>query len=155
AYTGMASLAAARHDFATSLTWGEKARAANPYSAHALAVVGDAQVELGRYQEAFDTFQQMIDLRPELSTYARVSYGWELQGNVDNAVAAMQLALQSAGTPQDAAWAANQLGDLFFNQGKVGQAEDQYRRATDLDPTFVPAHAGLARVAWARGDMDT
>jgi tetratricopeptide (TPR) repeat protein len=155
AYTGMAALTAARHDFAHSLTWGQKATAANPYSANAFAVVGDAQVELGRYPEAFDTFQHMIDLRPELSTYARVSYGWELQGDVDNAVAAMQLALQSAGTPQDAAWAANQLGDLYFNQGRVGPAEEQYRRATDLDPTFVPAHAGLARVAWARGDVDS
>jgi tetratricopeptide (TPR) repeat protein len=154
AYTGMASLAAARHEFATSLIWGEKAAKANPYSAHALAVVGDAQVELGRYLEAFDTFQAMIDLRPELSTYARVSYAWELQGNGENAIAAMQLALQSAGTPQDAAWAANQLGDLYFNEGRVGRADEQYRRATDLDPTFVPAHAGLARVAWARGDVD-
>src|SRR5881397_2707352 len=49
AFTELASLAAARHDFAGALAWGEKAVATNPYSAQAYAVVGDAQVELGRY----------------------------------------------------------------------------------------------------------
>src|SRR5262245_52515592 len=46
AFTGMAALAAARHDFGAALGWGERAVAANPDSAQAYAVVGDAQVEL-------------------------------------------------------------------------------------------------------------
>ncbi|HEY3211049.1 MAG TPA: tetratricopeptide repeat protein [Actinomycetota bacterium] len=154
ALTGMAALSAARHDFSGALSWGERAVAANPYSAQAYAVVGDAQIELGRYEQAFRTLQKMIDLKPELSTYARVSYGWELQGNSSNATRAMELALHAAATPTDAAWASNQLGDLYWNRGRLAEAERWYRRAIASDPSFIPSHAGLARVEAAEGKTD-
>src|SRR5207247_829841 len=111
------------------------------------------QVELGRYEEAFDTFQKAVDLKPQLSTYARASYAWELRGNVRNALAAMRLAFQAAATGADAAWASNQLGDLSFNSGRVDKAEDWYRGAIVRDPGFIPPYAGLAKVEAARGDL--
>jgi tetratricopeptide (TPR) repeat protein len=154
ALTGMAALAAARHDFTTSLGWGRKAVAANPYSADARAVLGDAQIELGLYDQALATFQKMIDLKPQLSTYARVSYAWELQGSVARAIKAMDLALHAAATPTDAAWASSQLGDLYWNSGRLTRAEAWYRRAVAEDPAFVPPRAGLARIEAARGDTD-
>jgi len=154
ALTGMAALAAARHDFSGALSWGLEATRVNPDSAEAYAVVADAEVELGRYDTAFHTFQTMIDLRPELATYARVSYGWELQGDSSHAARAMELALHAAATPTDAAWASNQLGDLNWNSGRIAQAEGWYRRAVTADPSFVPPHAGLARVEAARGQTD-
>jgi tetratricopeptide (TPR) repeat protein len=153
AFTGQAALAAARHDFASALAWGQKAVVANPHSAQAYAVVGDAQVELGSYQQAFATFQKAVDLKPELSTYARASYAWELQGNVGNARAAMRLAFRAAASPSDAAWAHNQLGDLSFNSGRLDQAEAWYREAVARDPGYFPPHAGLAKVEAARGDL--
>jgi tetratricopeptide (TPR) repeat protein len=153
AMTGMAALAAARHDFSGALSWGERARAINPYNANIHAVIGDSLVELGRYREAFAEFQRMIDLRPDLSTYARVSYAWELQGNLSNAERAMRLALDSAGTPADAAWARYQLAELEWNQGKIDAADRDYRSALQADPSFLPPHAGLGKVAAARGDL--
>jgi tetratricopeptide (TPR) repeat protein len=153
ALTGLAALSAARHEFAAALSWGQKAISINPYSAEAQAIVGDAEVELGRYQEAFGTFQRAVDLKPELSTYARVSYAWELQGNVQNAIRAMQLALQSAGSASDAAWAANQLAELYWNSGRLDRAEAWYRDAIGRDPTFIPPHAGLAKIEMAKGRL--
>ncbi len=153
ALTGLAALAAARHDFAGALSWGEKAVAANPNNANAVAVVGDALLELGRYDEAFATFQQAVDLKPQLSTYARVSYAWELQGNFRNAIAAMRLAMEAASTGSDMAWAANQLGELYWNSGHPGQAESYYRQAIARDPAFIPPHAGLAKEKAARGRL--
>jgi tetratricopeptide (TPR) repeat protein len=153
AFTGQASLAAARHDFAGALAWGQKAVGANPHSAEAHAVVGDAQVELGQYGQAFATFQKAVDLKPELSTYARASYAWELQGNAVNALAAMKLAQQAAASPSDAAWADHQLGELFFNTGRLDEAEASYREAIARDPSFIPPHAGLAKVEAARGEL--
>jgi tetratricopeptide (TPR) repeat protein len=155
ALTGMAALSAARHDFSGALAWGERAKAVNPYSANAFAVVGDALVELGRYREAFAEFQRMIELRPDLSTYARVSYAQELQGDLPEAVKAMRLALQSAGTAADSAWASYQLGELEWNQGHAGAAERLYRQALAADPSYLPPHAGLGKVAEARGDRAT
>jgi tetratricopeptide (TPR) repeat protein len=152
ALTGMAALSAARHDFSGALAWGERAKAVNPYNANAYAVVGDALVELGRYREAFAAFQRMIELRPDLSTYARVSYAQELQGNIPEAVRAMRLALGSAGTSVDSAWAAYQLAELEWNRGRVAAADTLYRQALAADPSYLPPHFGLARVAEARGD---
>jgi tetratricopeptide (TPR) repeat protein len=153
AMTGMAALAAARHDFAGALGWGEQARNINPYNANIYAVIGDAQVELGRYPEAFQTFQKAVDLKPNLSTYARASYAWELQGNVPNAIRAMNLARGAAGTMSDASWAANQLGDLYFNSGRLDRAEAYYRRARQEDLSFIPPRAGLAKIEAARGHL--
>ncbi|HXF57806.1 MAG TPA: tetratricopeptide repeat protein, partial [Actinomycetota bacterium] len=151
ALLGMGALALARHDFATALQWGRRAHRANPDGAAPLGVVGDALVELGRYREAFRAFQRMVDLRPDLASYARASYALELQGDVPRALRAMRLAFGAAGTPADAAWAAHQVGELHWSVGQLELAGRWYRRALQLDPSFVPARAGLARVAWARG----
>src|SRR2546429_415248 len=62
---GEGAPAAARHDFTGALSWGERARQINPYSGNAYGVIGDAQTELGRYGEAFATFQHMVDLKPD------------------------------------------------------------------------------------------
>src|SRR5205807_4927988 len=105
ALIGMSSLTAARHDFTGARTWGGRAVKAAPFSASAYGVLGDALIELGRYPDAFRTFQRMIDLRPDLSSYARASYARELQGDVPGAISDMELALQAASSPSDAAFA--------------------------------------------------
>ena len=153
AMVGMASLAAARHDFSGALRWGERAKAIDAYNGNVYGVIGDAQTELGHYADAFATFQTMVDTLPALSSYSRVSYARELQGDVPGAIRSMQAAAEVASSPSDAAWAANQLGDLYFNSGQVARAEAAYREAAGLDPTFVPAVAGMGKVAWARGDL--
>ena len=153
AMVGMAALAAARHDFEVALEWGERARKINPYDASVYGVIGDAQVELGRYHDAFATFQTMVDTRPDLASYARVSYARELQGDVAGAIEAMEGAESFAGTPADRAWVAYQLGELSFHAGRLGEAAAHYRRGAQLAPAYVPPQAGLARVAWARGDV--
>ncbi len=153
AMVGMAALAAARHDFAGALRWGEQAKAINPYNGNVYGVIGDAQVELGRYRDAFATFQKMVDTRPGVASYARVSYARELMGDVPGAIQAMEAARDIAGTPGDSAWASYQLGELYFNQGSLDQARAAYARGVQTDTSYVPPFAGLAKVAWARGRL--
>src|SRR5205814_8966878 len=86
AYPGEGGRAEARHDFAGGLRWGEKARAVNPYNGNVYGVIGDAQIELGRYRLGFATIQHMVDLKPDLSSYARVSYVRALRGDVPGAI---------------------------------------------------------------------
>ena len=154
-WVGLASLSAARHHFAEALAQGERARKIDPYLAAVYGVIGDAQLELGRYDDAFATFQKMVDTQPGLASYARVSYVRELTGDVRGAVQAMQAARSVAGSPDDAAWVAFQLGELAWNSGDVGEAAARYREAAQLDPSWVPPLAGMAKVAWARGDTTT
>jgi tetratricopeptide (TPR) repeat protein len=153
AYLGLAALAAARHDFAGALRDGDRARRIDPKSGAVYGVIGDALLELGRYRDAFATFQTMVDTQPGLSSYARVSYARELRGDIRGATRAMIAAREVAGSPQDAAWAAFQLGELAWNAGDVPEASHRYHEASQLDPTWVPPSAGLAKVAWARGHL--
>jgi tetratricopeptide (TPR) repeat protein len=151
ALTGLGALSLARHEFADALDWGRRARTLNPYNANIRGVIGDALIELGRYPQAFRAFQEMVDLRPDLGSYARASYARELQGDVAGAVQIMRMAVEAAGTADDAAWARYQLGELFFNSGQLAQAVKSYRAAHELSPSFVPPQAGLAKAAWAQG----
>jgi tetratricopeptide (TPR) repeat protein len=55
----MGALDLARHQFHEALTWGEKARAISPGTALIYGVIGDAQIELGQYDAALETFQRI------------------------------------------------------------------------------------------------
>ncbi|HXV97405.1 MAG TPA: tetratricopeptide repeat protein, partial [Anaerolineae bacterium] len=86
AILGRGSLALARHNFTEALRWGEQALALNPYRGQVYGLIGDAQVELGQYEAAAKTIQKMVDTRPELASYSRVSYQRELHGDTAGAI---------------------------------------------------------------------
>ena len=148
------ALALARHDFHDALEWGERARLLNPERTYAYGVIADAQVELGRYEQAIETLQTMVDLRPDMSSYSRISYMRELHGDVDGALEMMQLAVDS-GTPntEGSAWVRTQLGNLYLNRGDLDRAELEYKYTLQDRPEYVYAIAGLGRVQAARGNM--
>jgi tetratricopeptide (TPR) repeat protein len=150
----MGVVANARHDFADGVRWGREAEALEPDAAHILGVVGDGLLELGRYHAAFATFDRMVHMRPDVASYARLSYARELRGDTSGAFRAMARAFRAAGTPDDAAWVSSQIGDLYFRSGRLAPASHAYRRSVALSPTYIPPHAGLAKIAWARGDVD-
>jgi tetratricopeptide (TPR) repeat protein len=152
ALTGLGGVALARHRFAEALQLGRDARAAAPATAAPLGVVGDALLELGRYREAFATFDRMAALKPNASAYARVSYARELRGDVAGAIEAMELALDaSIGRPEASAWTAVELGKLHWSVGRVARAASSYRLALAHVPGYAPALDALARVEAARG----
>jgi tetratricopeptide (TPR) repeat protein len=150
---GFGALALARHDFAEGLEWGRRAKVVNPYNAQVRGVIGDALVELGRYEAAGKAFQDMIDLRPDLSSYARVSYFRELHGDVAGAIEAMTSALDTGGSAEDAAWAAYQLGELYFTSDRVAEAKHEFDRGASLAPDYFLPTVGRAKVAAARGNF--
>ena len=149
---GLGSLALSRHRFREALALGRRAHALNPYSAQPWGVIGDAQVELGRYSEAFASFDRMNLLRPNLSSYARVSYGRELIGHTAAAIGAMKLAVDAAtGGAEPTAWTHVQLGKLYANHGRHRAAEREYRVALQAFPGYAYALDALAQVLGATG----
>ena len=148
---GLSSLAAARHDFGTALTWADKGLAINPNNAGLYGARGDALVELGRYDEADVAVQKMADLRPTLPLYVRASYLRELRGDVPGALAFMADAEKNAASAAEISFTVYHQGQLKEDSGRVDEAESDYKRAQQADPSSVPAREGLARIAAARG----
>ena len=155
AFTGLATLAASRHRFAEARDLARKALSLNSYSAAALGILGDANVETGRYPAAFAAFERMVATKPSAGAYARISYARELLGRTEAAIAAMKLAVSAgSGTNEPAAWSLVELGNLYFNSGRLRPAERAYRAALARFPGYHRAQAALARVAATRGRTD-
>jgi tetratricopeptide (TPR) repeat protein len=153
AATGLGALALSRHEFSGGLEWGKRAHALNKDYPAAYAVMSDALVELGRYDEAVETIQEMVDHRPDLTSFARVSYIRELMGDVPGAVEAMERAAEAgSGRAENLAWAQAQLGNLAFNQGDLAGARVRYEESLRTLDSYVYGEAGLAKVAAAEGD---
>ena len=76
-------------------------------------------VELGRYEAAEPTLQRMLDRKPNSSSYSRVSYFRELNGDSRGAVQAMRLAVSAGGgAPRTCAYVQTLLGDLELQRGR-------------------------------------
>ena len=153
ALTGLGGIALARHRFADALRIGRAAQAAAPGSAAPYGVVGDAQLELGRYRAAFATFDRMAALKPNASSYSRVSYARELRGDVAGAIdgdgaGARRLHRPARGHGLDLP------SSSASSTGRSGESR-RARRTTasrcSVVPGYVPALDALARVEAARG----
>jgi tetratricopeptide (TPR) repeat protein len=144
------------HRFADAYTVGAKAHAADVHNPDALAVMVDATVETGRYDEAAQRLQEMLDVRPGLAAYSRVSYLRELHGDIAGARAALtQAETAGSGSNYDLAVVVSLEGDLAFNHGDLVGAKTAYDRALALSADVVLARIGEARVAAAGGDVPT
>jgi len=156
ATSGLGSLALSRHRFREALVLGRRAHAISPTTARNYGVIGDALVELGRYREGFRAFDTMAGIRPDLSSYARISHARELIGDVPGAISAMKLALDAAaGQGEAEAWTHVQLGKIYFSVGKLAAAGAEDRRALQVFPGYAYALDALARVEAARGHYRT
>ena len=151
AVRGLSALAASRHRFRESLELARTARDLEPGTAAVHGLIGDANLELGRYREAFAAFDRMVALRPSASAYARISYARELTGDIDGALEAMELAMDSAGIGEPAAWTRTLLGHLLLADRQVEQAKLRFREALAFVPAYPGALAGLGDVEVANG----
>ena len=153
ALTGLGALAAARHDFRTALAYARKAVAADNYSADAYGVLTDAYVELGRYPEATEAVQHMLDLRPDVGSYSRASYLYELKGDVPQATKLMQHAYDLSGDPSDFTFTLLHLGELAFGSGNLSLAGAHFAEGLQRQPGQAALLADRAKVSAAQGDL--
>ncbi len=152
---GLGSLNLSRHEFTKGLDYGKQAFTITP-SSYALGVIGDAQTQLGMLDDATNTVQVMVNTRPDISSYSRVSYIRELYGEDEGAIQAMQQAVDAgAEGTENRAWVTYQLGTLYYNKGDYDTAEKTFKEALSYYPNYFYAQAGIALIKAARGDLAT
>jgi tetratricopeptide (TPR) repeat protein len=154
ALTQRSALELSRHDFKAGLRDALRARALAPALNAPFGAAVDALVELGRYPRAGRALQEMVDRKPNLAAYARVSYFRELHGDLAGALAAMRAAVSAGGAaPEQDAYVRSLLGGLELQHGRIDAAVREYRGALEAMPRYAAAEAGLAQADVARGRL--
>ncbi len=128
--------------------------AERPTDRVALAAMVDAQVELGRYDDAILTADRLAGLRPDAVSLARLSYVNQITGKLDAAVDTMYAARTAAqGSPAETARLSIFLAELQRLQGNRSLAASLYAEATSNDAAVGRAKVGLAQLAAGDGDF--
>lgn len=154
AIRGLSALAASRHRFRESLVLAQRAQALEPGVAVVYGLIGDANLELGRYRAAFAAFDRMAALRPSANVYARISYARELTGDLPGALRAMELAVDSAGVGEPAAWTRSLTGNLLLSLRRQAEANVRFQEALAFVPGYPGALGGLAAIRVRLGDLE-
>ena len=116
-------------------------------------LLGDVLMEQGKLDEAARAYQEMVDLRPDLQSYARGAHLRWLKGDMEGALELMQQAAR-AGSPQDAnatAWVYTRLALLRLQAGAVEPARQACDLALGLERNYAPALLAKGRVLMAAG----
>lgn len=125
-------------------------------SPSALAVRGDAALELGRYDEAAADYMALADVQPEASTsLVRLSRLAFLRGDAPGAArlasSAEDAAAGEGSFGASRSWYAAYRGRLALDAGRYDEAVRHYRRAVRTAPDYHVAISGLASARAAQG----
>ncbi|MCB0628944.1 MAG: tetratricopeptide repeat protein [Saprospiraceae bacterium] len=148
-----ASILLSLHQFKKGLEVGEEALALNSHNSGIYGILIDANVELGNYEKAVELADQMVAIRPDLRSYARISYLREIHGDWQGAIEAMQMAVK-AGFPgmEQTSWTRLTLGKLYAEYGDTDQAAKQFEIVLANRPDYPFAIAELARLDMEKGN---
>jgi tetratricopeptide (TPR) repeat protein len=148
ALVAKASVQLSLHHFAEALETGQEALAYAPADKDLYGVLCDANVELGNYPEAIKMADKMVELRPELASYSRISYLREIHGDLPGAIVAMQLAVES-GYPglEQTCWTRYNLAKLYERTSDTSMARQEYELIMAQNPHYAFAVGGLGGLA--------
>ena len=143
------------HRFSEALETARRAQTVRTDDHDVWGQITDALVELGDYGGAVKAAQTMVDLRPDSSSYARVSYLRSLHGDTQGAIQAMVAAVKAANPndPEAIAWCRAQLGNELMNAGRLDEAEREFDEALRVFTDHPLALRGKAEVRVAAGDV--
>ncbi len=149
-----ATVLLSQHHFEEALQLANQAVPLNKNNATIFGILCDANLELGRYDAAIKMADKMISIRPDIRSYARISYLREIHGNNQGAIEAAKLATE-AGYPglEQSEWTRCILAHLYENKASLDSAEYEYKTALNYRPNYPYALAGLGHIAKAKGNI--
>ena len=155
AYTGLAAVAAARHDFPTAERHALEGLEINPANATLWGVLSDAQIQLGEYDDGFASVERMGDLVPDIASITRAAYVAELTGDAQQARRLMERALDEAFSPDDRAFALFQRGEMELGGGDPNEALGLFLEALAASPDDISSLSGKAHALGQAGQIET
>jgi tetratricopeptide (TPR) repeat protein len=140
-----------QHHFAEAIEIAKQAKKIYAHNAFVHGLLVDGYVEMGDYDQAVEMAEKMISIRPDIRSYARVSYLREIHGDYPGAIEAMHMAVK-AGYPglEQTAWVQVKLGELYEHTGELKKAADIYQATLGDRPNYAYALAGLGRIEKAK-----
>jgi len=144
----------AMHRFAEARDRARQLCAIQPGRMSALAILGDALLELGDLDAAAKVFDEMASLvSKSVTAESRLARLALLRGRHDEARAHFTAALDAtpASLPLTVAWCHVQLGELAFRTGDWEGAETNYEAALRAFPDWWSAREHLAELRGAQG----
>jgi tetratricopeptide (TPR) repeat protein len=153
AEVGMAWVLSGRHEFEQSIEWANKALKSEPNRADAYGLLGDAALEMGDYDAAFERYQKMLDLKPDIASYSRAAHLLFITGDFKKANLLISKAIGSGGAySENAAWCIAQKALLDFAQGGYVPAEQILTVGLKQSPNNYHLLAAMGKVKAARND---
>jgi tetratricopeptide (TPR) repeat protein len=157
---GSARVAIAQHRFADARAAAEKLRDWQPGKSLPWQLLGDALLELGEYDEAARSYDEMLKFEGStVATEPRLARLDIIHGRNDRARErfATALALAREISPpkhETVAWCHVQIGELAFKNGDWEKAERAYLAALDAQPESWIALEHLAELRGSQADND-
>jgi tetratricopeptide (TPR) repeat protein len=151
-----ASLHLSYHRFAEAIEAAEKLKAELPSDSYVYGVLTDAYIEMGDYEKAIASAQQMVNLKPGTASYSRVAQLRVIHGDHTGAVEMFKEAARAAdpGDKETQSWCLVQLGDEYWKAGQYADAERSYDEALQNYPDYFLAQVGKGRVRASIGDRE-
>jgi tetratricopeptide (TPR) repeat protein len=110
----------------------------DPNRSIVLSRLGEAYESMGKWQEAADTYQKAIALKPDTAAnYNNLGNDLAKLGKVDDARAAYQKYVDL--NPTDAALAWRNFGTVLYNSNRMKESIEPLQKATTLDPKNATA----------------
>ena len=144
----------ALHDFHGALTEAQATRDLDAGNLQALAIIGDARLELGDVEGARLAYAELERVAPSAPVFSRMAHLAFIDGEPERAIGLVQIAVDAVAQEppsETTAFYSFQLGELYRSRGEVAKAATAYEQALDDLPTYVPAMAGLAGIREAQG----
>ena len=113
-------------------------KADDPNRPIVLSRLGEAYESMGKWQDASDTYQKAIALKPDVAAnYNNLGNDLAKLGKVDDARVAYQKYVDL--NPTDAALAWRNFGTVLYNSNRMKESIEPLQKATTLDPKNATA----------------
>jgi tetratricopeptide (TPR) repeat protein len=147
ALVGIAWVMSGRHEFEQSTEWANKALKAERNRADAYGLLGDAATEMGDYDTAYEQYQTMLDLKPDIASYSRAAHLLFVTGGFEKATLLMSKAVAAGGAyAENKAWCIAQMALLDFAQGAYIPAEQMLTAGLKEAPNNYHLLAAMGKV---------